>query len=50
MTRSEISAIFGRNTPAPEIDRAITVLMTHGRIEAIQETTGGRPATRYRRL
>jgi hypothetical protein len=47
MSRSEISAAFGRNKPAAEIDRAIGVLMAHSRIRAAQEDTGGRPVTRY---
>jgi hypothetical protein len=47
LTRSELHGIFHRNKPAPEIDRALNVLLGLGLIRSEQEETGGRSATRF---
>jgi hypothetical protein len=47
LTRSEISAEFARNRSASDLDRAIGILLAHGRLRTSQENTGGRPVTRY---
>jgi hypothetical protein len=46
-TRWQISNLHGRNKSAAELDRAIALLLKHGRIGFEREPTGGRPCTRY---
>jgi hypothetical protein len=48
MTRSQVRDLFGRHKKEPEIDRAIALLLSDGRIELCKEETGGRPAQRLR--
>jgi hypothetical protein len=50
LTRTEISALFGRNKEAGEINRALSTLARHGLAEGSWEQTGGRPIERWRRL
>jgi hypothetical protein len=50
LTRSDISALLGKNKPAIEIERALGVLVSHGLVTMTPENTGGRPALRYRIL
>jgi hypothetical protein len=47
LTRWELSNRLGRNKPAAELDRAISLLLEHRRIGFEREETGGRPCTRY---
>jgi hypothetical protein len=47
LTRREISNLFSRNKRAAELDRALGVLQSNGRIRSAMEDTGGRPITRY---
>jgi len=42
MTRTEISALFGRNQPAEHIDRALSTLQKNGRAQPEKVKTGGR--------
>jgi hypothetical protein len=48
MTRTEISALFGRNMSSNQIERALHFLKAHGHASPVQETTGGRPVERWR--
>ncbi len=50
MTRTDISALFGRNKAAGEISRGLTLLLEYGLLRAetdASEATGGRPAQRW---
>src|SRR5438093_6195213 len=48
LTRTEISSlIFGRHTPAPEIQRALADLEARGLLRRSTEETAGRPAERW---
>lgn len=47
MTRTEISAYFGRNRASHEIDRALNVLQVAGLTKALKEETAGRSAERW---
>jgi hypothetical protein len=50
MTRTEISALFGRNRSAAQIDRALAYLVQQGKATLKKEgpsTQGGRPAERW---
>jgi hypothetical protein len=47
MGRTEISAHFGRNTTAAELDRALGELVRHGRAHMQSKTTKGRPEQRW---
>ncbi|HPO15412.1 MAG TPA: hypothetical protein PLI09_18355 [Candidatus Hydrogenedentes bacterium] len=46
MTRTDISAMFGRHKTTEQIERALSCLTKHGRIMRKQEQTGGREAER----
>jgi poly(3-hydroxybutyrate) depolymerase len=48
MSRTEISALFGRNMSSNQIERALHYLKAHGHASPVQETTGGRPIERWR--
>ena len=48
LTRSEVSGLFGRHQSAERIARALGLLESAGRVEQLQEKTGGRTAKRYR--
>jgi hypothetical protein len=47
LTRTMISGLFGRNLSAAEIDRALGVLLKHGRAVCRSETTEGRSVERW---
>jgi hypothetical protein len=47
LTRTEIAAIFGRNAPASEIERALALLARAGLASPTTEDTGGRPVERW---
>ena len=47
MTRTEISNLFGRNTSADRIPRALADLLKLGRVRRQREDTGGRAAERW---
>jgi hypothetical protein len=47
LTRWDIMNHFGRNKPATEIDRAVSVLAERGLVRFEKEETGGRASTRY---
>jgi hypothetical protein len=47
LTRTEISALFGRHLPASELERALSVLLGAGRVRRRSKTTGGRPVERW---
>jgi hypothetical protein len=47
MTRWDMTNHFGRNKPAAELDRAISVLAERALIRSKKEDSGGRPTTRY---
>jgi hypothetical protein len=46
-TRWSLSNLLGRNKPAAELDRAISLLLEHRCIGFEREATHGRPCTRY---
>ena len=48
LTRTEIRDLFGRNKDATYIDRALTLLVELGLARWQPESTGGRPAERWR--
>jgi hypothetical protein len=48
LTRTEISALFGRHASADRIDRACAVLVANGTATVEKEETGGRPTERWR--
>jgi hypothetical protein len=50
LTRTEISALFGRNKEAGEINRALSTLARHGLAESSWEQTAGRPIERWRKV
>lgn len=51
LTRTEIHGLFGRNSTAKRIGRALTALMEAGLVEAVTDRdTGGRPAQVFRLL
>jgi hypothetical protein len=47
LTRTEISAQFGRNKQAGDIGRALNVLQEYGRARMTREQTEGRPVERW---
>jgi hypothetical protein len=47
MTRTEISNLFGRNRSAERIGRALSMLLSAGRVRREHEETGGRKAERW---
>ncbi len=49
LTRTDISALFGRNLPKALLDQLLCDLLDSGRYEVIQVQTGGRPSQAYRR-
>jgi hypothetical protein len=50
LTRDQIRDQFSRHKTAAELDLALDLLQTMGRVEALKVPTGGRPATHYRLL
>ena len=44
LTRTDISALFGRHQRSTNIDRALAQLRKHQVVECIQDNTGGRPS------
>ena len=48
LTRTEISALFGRHRRSSDIDRALDGLKKDRRAEYIQEATDGRPGERWK--
>ena len=48
ISRTEISALFGRHMSANQIERALQYLKAHRQATPVQETTGGRPTERWR--
>ena len=48
LTRTEISALFGRNRSAPVIDRALSVVRTNGLAMPCAEESGGQPREVWR--
>jgi hypothetical protein len=49
LTRTQISALFGRNLPSAALDELLAELVASGGYEVIETPTGGRAATVYRR-
>ena len=49
LTRTEISALFGRNLPKAVLDELLTGLLDGGEYEVIRVETGGRPTEVYRK-
>ncbi len=49
LTRTQISALFGRNLSAAALDELLDQLMNGGGYEGIEVQSGGRPAQAYRR-
>ena len=49
LTRTQISALFGRNLPAMLLDKLLADLLNSGGYEVIEIQSGGRPAQAYRR-
>ena len=49
MTRTEISALFGRNLKKDVLGELLDRLLSGGEYEEIPSETGGRPAQRYRK-
>jgi hypothetical protein len=47
LTRTEISALFGRNATKEEIDAVLAELMRQGQIREEKSETSGRPVTTY---
>ena len=48
LTRTEISALFGRNRSSTDIDRALEQLKRFRKATCVQDATGGRPSERWR--
>jgi hypothetical protein len=49
LTRTDISALFGRNLPKALLDELLAELLDSDSYEVIQVQTGGRPSQAYRR-
>jgi DNA replicative helicase MCM subunit Mcm2 (Cdc46/Mcm family) len=49
LTRTEVSALFGRNVPAAQLETTLVELKRQELIKSERETTGSRPTTRYLR-
>ena len=49
LSRTEISALFGRNAPVALLDELLAQLLTDPEFEEFTAASGGRPSTRYRR-
>lgn len=49
LTRSQVSALFGRNLPAAQLGELLDELVSGGAYEVIEIASGGRPAQAYRR-
>ena len=49
LTRTEISALFGRNLRKDGIERALVCLQKHGLAEPFQDNSGSRPSEVWRR-
>jgi hypothetical protein len=47
LTRTELSALFGRHVSAARLDRALTNLHSRGAAAATRDPTGGRPVERW---
>jgi hypothetical protein len=50
LSRTEISALFGRNVPKSALDLLLDELVADPEFESVEVRSGGRPATRYRRV
>jgi hypothetical protein len=50
MTRTDISALFGRNLASAAIDELLAGLLADGEYEELRVETGGRPVQLYRRV
>lgn len=48
MTRTDISALFGRHESGSAIDRALRELLTRGKVQMESRSTGGRPVEVWR--